>query len=186
MPFDAKSFTKPSQKRVITPPNRSAQSGFILPVALFLLVAATILTLAMVKTNIISLRVGGASVITEEAQATAELLLGNFFVRNPLDAADGKYGRGYTSCNSTGDDLTDGSVFDCRPITSSKLPAHTSAKTPDVQRIGCGTGPRSSNPTQSSAKFNYNQIATGVANDFYGSRAIVGMGVAKLVFSVCP
>jgi Tfp pilus assembly protein PilX len=186
MPYDADCFsTTPLNVSVVTDKTRGSQTGFVLPVALFMLVAATILTLGMVKTNIISLRIGGASVITQETQATAELLLGNFFVRNPLDATDGKYDRGYTPCNAAGDNLTNGSVFDCRPIVTANLPANTTPTTPEIQRNGCGSGPRSSTPTQAGSKFNYNQVATGVTNNFYGSRAQVGMGVAKLVVA-CP
>lgn len=163
------------------------QSGIVLPVALFVLVAATILTLALVKTNMISLRIGGASVVTQEAQTSAELLLSNFFTRNPINAADGKYERGYTPCApSTDAPATD--QFDCRQITdgaSGRLPKNTVASAPTVQRTGCGEAPRSSKPSQAGTKFNYNQVATGVTNDFYGSRAEVGMGVAKMVIA-CP
>ena len=157
------------------------ESGFVLPVALFALVAATILTLALVKMNMISLRIGGASVIAQEAQSSAEMLLSNFFTRNPLDPAvpDSKYIQGYTPCGVAVDD------FDCSQISSANLPAHTVANAPIIQRIGCGAGPRSEKPTQAGTKFNYNHITTSVDNTFYGSRAEVAMGVAKLVI-VCP
>ena len=161
------------------------QKGFVLPVALFVLVAATILTLAMVKMNMVSLRVGGASVVAQEAQTSAELLLSNFFTRNPIDAAGGKYERGYTPCAASAPTTEQ---FDCRQITdgaSGRLPKNTVAVLPTVQRIGCTEGPRSNRPSQKGTMFNYNQVATEVTNDFYGSRAQVGMGVAKMV-TICP
>jgi Tfp pilus assembly protein PilV len=163
------------------------QKGFVLPVALFVLVAATILTLAMVKMNMVSLRVGGASVVAQEAQTSAELLLSNFFTRNPIDAVDGKYERGYTPCAASNVAPTT-EQFDCRQITdgaSGNLPKNTIASPPAVQRIGCTEGPRSNRPSQKGTMFNYNQVATEVTNDFYGSRAQVGMGVAKMV-TICP
>jgi len=152
---------------------------------LFALVAATILTLALVKMNMISLRIGGASVIAQEAQSSAEMLLSNFFTRNPLDpsASDSKYIQGYTPCGVAGDDPA--TVFDCVQILNANLPANTVANDPVVQRIGCGAGPRSEKPTQAGTKFNYNHISTSVDNTFYGSRAEVAMGVAKLVI-LCP
>lgn len=163
------------------------QSGFVLPVALFVLVAATILTLGLIKTNMISLRIGGASVVAQEAQTSAELLLSNFFTRNPLDSADGKYERGYTPCAGSAEAPAN-DQFDCRQITdgaSGRLPKNTVATAPDVQRIGCGEAPRSNRPSQKGTMFNYNQVVTEVTNDFYGSRAEVGMGVAKMVIA-CP
>lgn len=168
------------------PSLQNGQSGIILPIALFVLVAATILTLALVKTNMISLRIGGTSVIAQEAQTSAELLLSNFFTRNPTAVEDGKYERPYTPCSTGADNPdTDKTVFDCRQISNSSLPAHTVPTTPDVQRIGCGMAPRSNRPTQVEARFNYNQVVTGVDNTFYGSRAAVGTGVGKLVIA-CP
>ena len=166
-------------------PQCRAQSGMVLPVALFALLAATILSLALVKTNMISLRIGGASVITQEAQNAAELMLSNFVTRNPLDSSPG-YERAYTPCSVAGDSpATNKNVFDCRQIEASRLPANTTASDPIVQRTGCGAGPRSNKPTQAGSKFNYYQIATGVENTFYGSRAQVGMGVARMVVE-CP
>ena len=174
-----------SRLACVSKPQCRAQSGIVLPVALFALLAATILSLALVKTNMISLRIGGASVIAQEAQSAAELMLSNFVTRNPLDTSPG-YERGYTPCSTTGDSpATDKTVFDCRQIDASRLPANTTAREPIVQRTGCGPGPRSSMPTQSTSKSNYYQIATEVENTFYGSHAQVGMGVAKMVIA-CP
>lgn len=183
----------------------SSDAGFILPVALFILVAATMLTLSLVKTNMSSLRIGGASVIAKEAQTSAELILANFFTRNPIVTRDpatgkelpdaGRYERGNTPCSVTADDPdADSTIFDCRSIASARLPAHTTqvfwapgVNTPEVQRIGCGMAPRSDNPTQNDGKikFNNNMIVTRVENTFYGSRATVGTGVGKLVV-LCP
>lgn len=162
------------------------QRGIVLPVALFVLVAATLLTVALVKNGMVTLRVGGASVIAQEAQASAELLLSNFFTRNPLTAQNNKYIQAYTPCSVSGDDpATNTNIFDCRQIGATNLPAHTTANAPVVQRIGCGAGPRSNAPTQAGTRFNYNVVETSVENEFYGSRAAVGMGVAKLVLA-CP
>ena len=62
----------------------SREAGIVLPVALFLLVAATLLTLALVKANMVSLRVGGASVLAAEAQADSERGLNNFLINNAV------------------------------------------------------------------------------------------------------
>ena len=182
----AKSLPCALARPACRPPFPKEQSGLILPIALFVLVAATILTLAMVKTNMISLRMGGTSVIAQETQAAAELVLSNFFTRNPPAVEDGKYERAYTPCHTAADNPdVDKTVFDCRLISNSRLPANTVPTPPDVRRIGCGMAPRSNSPTQVDARFNYNQIETRVENSFYGSRAAVGTGVGKLVIA-CP
>ena len=192
----------------IHPANVSAshtrQSGVILPVALFVLVAATILTLGLVKTNMSSLRVGGASVVGQETQGSAELLSSNFRTRNPIVTIDpltlkelpdeGRYERGFTPCSTLTDLLPFTTIFDCRSIKSTRLPAHTEqvewavgVKTPQVQRIGCAPPPRSSTPTENNGtiKFNHNQIENRVENAFYGSQGAAGIGVGKLVMQ-CP
>lgn len=182
---------------------QSPQSGIVLPIALFVLVAATILTLALVKTNMISLRIGGASVIARETQTTAELLQTAFDRRNPLvtlDAAGkelpdrGNYGQGYTPCNAVAENpAVVTTVFDCRTIAAAKLPANTTeaawapgVTTPEIQRVGCSDAPRSGQPTQKGGvAFNNNQIVVQVENTFYGSWAAAGDGVAKMLVA-CP
>jgi hypothetical protein len=204
MPSAANSSSRIHPANVSAPHNRSRQSGVILPVALFVLVAATILTLGLVKTNMSSLRVGGASVVGQETQGSAELLSSNFRTRNPVVTVDpltlkelpdeGRYERGFTPCSTLADLLPFTTIFDCRSINPSRLPAHTQqvetapgVRTPDVQRIGCAPPPRSSTPTENNGliKFNHNQILSRVENTFYGSQGAAGIGVGKLVMQ-CP
>jgi len=170
--------------RIIPRPAFSNQeAGIVLPVALFALLAATILTLAFVKANMISLRVGGASVVTAETQSAAELQLSNFFTRNPFDANDGRYSQANALCGTSIPAGTS-TTFDCTSATS-QLPPNAVAAAPVVQRLGCGKAPRSDRPFDSNTHFNYHQVATGVSNDAYGSRAEVDAGVATLI-PVCP
>lgn len=176
------------------------QRGIVLPVALITMVAATLLALGFMRMNALSLRIGGASVVAEETQTAAELLLGGFFSRNPVVATDARIGR-YTlddaRCGTTAEltanaNRTD--VFDCRQISDSKLVTNlttsgaASASAPVVQRIGCGSGPRSSTPTQAGARFYYYDASASVVNSFFGSRADVGAGIANLVVAGlnCP
>lgn len=160
---------------------RVAQSGIVLPFALFALLAATILSLALVKSNLMSVRIGGSSVISQEAQSSAELLLSNFLTRNPLEDPDAKYTGKYTPCSQSGDNpVTDKTIFDCRQINKTRLPTGTEPQDPAVQRLGCGQPPRTNKPTEITMGYNYNQIATAVDNTMYGSHAEVGLGVAKL------
>lgn len=166
---------------------RRAQSGIVLPVALFALFAATILTLAFVKATTISLRVGGASVVTAETQAAAELQLSHFFARNPTDPDDGRWSRFGTPCD-TPPGTGGPTLFDCNPIAGASLPPGAVADPPAVRYLDCGNPPRSGSPTQNSSKirFNYYQTTTNVNNDTYGSRAGVNGGVAKLIVVKCP
>lgn len=166
-------------------PSRDRQAGIVLPVALFALFAATILTLAFVKANMISLRVGGASVVTAETQAAAELQLSHFFTRNPPDPDDGRWSRNGTPCDplpGTGGPT----AFDCNPIAGASLPPGVVAATPTPRYIDCGNPPRSENANSYKYKFNYYQIATATENAAFGSRAGVNGGVARLIVVPCP
>lgn len=175
---------------VHTIPKRQAlllarQAGIVLPVALFALFAATILTLAFVKANTISLRVGGASVVTAETQAAAELQLSHFFTRNPPDPDDGRWSRNGTPCD-TPPGIGGPTAFDCNPIAGASLPPGVVAAIPTPRYIDCGNPPRSDMPNSFRYKFNYYQIATSTENAAFGSRAGVNGGVARLIVVPCP
>lgn len=176
------------------------QAGIVLPAALVTLVAATLLALGFMRANALSLRIGGASVVAEETQTAAELLLSTFFTRNPFVATDPRIGR-YTEdnvrCGTTAEltanaNRTD--VFDCRQMADTRLIGNlttsgsATGNAPTVQRIGCGPGPRSASATQAGAKFYFYDVNTSVVNNFYGSRADVGAGVANMVVAGmnCP
>lgn len=158
----------------------TGQDGVVLPVALFMLLAATILTLALVKANLVSLRVGGASVVAAETQANAELALSNFF-----------------SLNGTG---TDADPFRKRIGEATdadynlNAPSHT---TITVAARACSPNPpRSSSPTQKAGSgantkvplaYNLHQVRSVVDDQAFGSHADVNVGVVTMVFdTTCP
>ncbi len=150
------------------------QAGIVLPVALFMLLAATILTLALVKANLASLRIGGASVVAAETQANAELALNNFF-----------------SLNGTG---TGVDPFRKRlgtaVVYNTTAPVNT---TVTVLPRYCGTNaPRSEDVTQwgdekSPLAFNLHQVRSVVDDPSFGSHAEVSVGIVTMVFdTTCP
>ena len=160
---------------VLTIPRKSIltnkQAGLVLPVALFMLVAATILTLSLVKANMISLRVGGASVVAAETQAASELQLSDFFSRNPIGSGSAAYARSYDgTCTDVG--------FDCTAIT---VHGGSTTSAPVAQRLHCDSPPRSSKPWGSETRFNYHLVTTEAANSALGSHAEVAAGVATLL-----
>lgn len=133
-------------------PQVGRQAGVVLPVALFILVIATLLTLGLVKANLISLRIGGASVIGAEAMAAAELKLNNFLRLNPFNsqnassfqnevagdaasyfqAADAYFlDAAIPECSDADNPIGSRTQFDCRPHNAP----------PDPRRIACGPAP---------------------------------------------
>ena len=170
-PFSVEAQVRTPRKLI----SSAKQSGIVLPVALFMLVAATLLTLALVKANMISLRVGGASVIAAETQAAAELQLSNFFSLNLIVSPDQKYFEHWSRCSVTGDDpAVDKTIFDCRPRTTPPV-------TLKVQPVGCYGPPRSEKPSSNEIRFNYQNVMTEARNDAYGSRAELGAGVSTMI-----
>lgn len=162
------------------------ERGVVLPVALFILVAATLLTLGLIRSNVMALKIGGVSVVGTENETAAELLLSNFFAQNSLTDANRKqrYMQATANCG-TAAQIAANTALDCTQIGSSRLPAGVTPATPVTQRIGCAPPPRTSSPTQAGTEFNNVLIETGVTNALYGSQAQVGAGVAAFVLT-CP
>lgn len=162
------------------------QRGMVLPVALVALLAATMLTLAFVRSNMTSLKIGGASVVTAETRNAADLVLSGFFGNSHnslIEANVALYAKGYTPCETTSSIGAD--VFDCRKIDNSHLPSSTTANPIAVQRDACTSPPRSDKPSSTQYRSNYNHLVTGVQNAQFGSFAEVGSGVG--VFAIqCP
>lgn len=148
------------------------QAGIVLPVALFMLLAATILTLALVKANLVSLRIGGASVVAAETQATAEVALNNFF-----------------SLNGTG---TDADPFRERlgtaVVYNTAAPANTTVSviprncSPNAQRSEAPTQKKGSGTGQKvPLAFNLHQVRSVVDDPSFGSHAEVNVGIVSPV-----
>src|SRR5574343_521504 len=182
MPLPAKSFL--SVRR---------EQGIILPFALFILLAATMLTLGLIRANIMSLKVGGASVMAVETQLAAEVVLGNFFVRNPdsYDPANpttmGRYMRNNADsrCGTTTELAANSSLyFDCNTPTAT-LPTGASATAMSPQRIGCGLPQRTSSPSSMDTRWNYLVFDSQVTNTTFGSEGQAGSGRGALVAG-CP
>lgn len=184
-------------KRELTPRTLAQRErGIVLPVALFLLVGATLLTLGLIRSNVISLKIGGASVVASETQAAAEWALGNFFGRNPVitDIGRGRYQRSNTEsrCGTAAEILADGSkFFDCdRPggddgSRDDGLPVGVRLAPFNPQRIDCGPPVRSQKIYQANTVFNNVLIEARATNRFFGSEGRVGAGVVALV-TICP
>lgn len=156
----------------------SQQSGIVLPVSLFMLLAATLMTLALVKANMISLRVGGVSVIAAETQAAAEVQLSSFFNVNSIALPDQKYYEHWSRCSAKGNNVeaADGKFFDCRDRT-----VGTTTVEVDVQALGVTNPPRSETPSSSEFCFNYHNIGSQAVDSTYGSRAEVGTGSSIMI-----
>lgn len=193
MAYDDKLALKPR-------PQGLRERGIVLPVALFLLVGATLLTLGLIRSNVISLKIGGASVVASETQAAAEWVLGNFFGRNPVDTDVGR-GR-YQRSNSESrclsetelstvsskplDDPLRSRYFDCtKPTNSDGLPSGVTVSDLSPQRIDCGPPVRSQKVYQANTVFNNVLIEGRATNTWFGSEGRVGAGVVALV-TICP
>lgn len=153
----------------------SRQSGIVLPVSLFMLLAATLMTLALVKANMISLRVGGVSVVAAETQAAAEVQLTSFFNVNPLASPGQKYFEHWSRCSFDNTEAADGRFFDCRSRT-----VGTTTVTVDAQALGVTNPPRSETPTGYEFCFNYHDFGSHAVDATFGSRAGVGSGASIL------
>lgn len=184
MAYDDKLALKPR-------PQGLRERGIVLPVALFLLVGATLLTLGLIRSNVISLKIGGASVVASETQAAAEWVLGNFFGRNPVDTdvGRGRYQRSNTEsrCGTSAEISADPSkYFDCtKPTNSDGLPNGVSVSDLSPQRIDCGPPVRSQKVYQANTVFNNVLIEGRATNTWFGSEGRVGAGVVALV-TICP
>lgn len=170
---------------------KASQRGAILPLVLIVLVGATLIALAFVRSNILSLRIGGASVMVQQTESAAESLLANFFSLNPLTGAAStraRYRQGTPTCSTdaaiVGNSNPDvaNSVFDCR---TPSLPSNTQVDTLAVVRAGCAEAPRSSLATQAGAPFNYFAVNAAASNTLFGSRGEVSTGIAQLIV-ICP
>lgn len=172
------------------------ERGIVLPVALFLLVGATLLTLGLIRSNVISLKIGGASVVASETQAVAEWALGNFFGKNPVDSdlGRGRYQRSNADSRcGTSAELSDdpSKFFDCdRPggddgSRDDGLPKGVRVAEFSPQRIDCGPPVRSQKVYQANTVFNNVLIEGRATNRWFGSEGRVGAGVVALV-TICP
>ncbi len=170
-------------------PQVGRQAGVVLPVALFILVIATLLTLGLVKANLISLRIGGASVIGAEAMAAAELKLNNFLRLNPFNsqnassfqnevagdaasyfqAADAYFlDAAIPECSDADNPIGSRTQFDCRPHNAP----------PDPRRIACGPAPYGSGDDTGIPYYHF-QVTAGAADaSGLGGFARIGAGVS--------
>ena len=170
-------------------PQATRQAGVVLPVALFMLVIATLLTLGLVKANLISLRIGGASVIGAEAMAAAELKLNNFFRLNPFNsqiaastenevagsaasyhqAADAYFlNAAIPECSDADHPVGSRTQFDCRPHSAP----------PDPRRIVCGPAPYGSGDDTGIPYYHFQVTAGAAESSGLGGFARVGAGVS--------
>jgi len=141
-----------------------------------MLLAATLMTLALVKANMISLRVGGVSMVAAETQAAAELQLSSFFSLNPTSTADQKYYDHWSRCSVAADNpLVDKTIFDCRPRVTPDVTVTTM-----LQPVGSYRPPVSENPSDFNICFNYFNAMSVASNSNFGSRAEYGAGISIL------
>ena len=179
------------------------QSGVVLPVSLFILLAATLLTLAMIKANLATLGVGGASEIAAEALANADVKLNTFLSLNPANIdvgeqatrehfkADPRYGNMTSYCNlalAVGDEAN--GQYDCRYPNFYNLPSPNHARDmPKPRFSGCGKPPRATGRSMSDVETSvyYHQITAPVVNDGFGrAETGGGVGVRQAEIPKCP
>lgn len=176
---------------LLTMRQHSQQNGVVLPVALFLLLGATLLTIGMVRSNTLSLKIGGSSVIATETQAVAEWGGGQFLGANPINhtVMQGRYMRNNTQsrCGTAAELAGDSSLFfDCKkPLSGHGLPTGITLADFNPQRLDCSPPPRSSKVYQANTVFNNVLVESNSRNTYFGSEGRVGMGVIALV-TICP
>ena len=164
------------------------QAGVVLPVALFVLVAATLLALAFVRANLITLRVGGASVIAAEAQAIAEMNQNTFLLANRLD-----------NPQESPFHLPFGGLAGVFAVfaTNDSAPGENPVRNTVVSSVFCTkNAPPSEKPSQFGGSggmqkallaFNAHQVRSSVDDSAFGSHAEVNTGVTTMVAdSGCP